>query len=151
MTDVMMEFECQHLHKSYRTGKALMTVLEDLNFRVDTQEFVSLVGPSGCGKTTLLKIIADLVPPTSGHIRFSTAADNGQPRSAVVFQEHGLLPWLSILENVAFGLEMQKVKKQERRRQAIRRPHQQPLLQQLHGLQTGDLRPRPAQRLALLV
>ncbi|MCP4400868.1 MAG: ABC transporter ATP-binding protein [bacterium] len=118
MTDVMMEFECQHLHKSYRTGKALMTVLEDLNFRVDTQEFVSLVGPSGCGKTTLLKIIADLVPPTSGHIRFSTAVDNGQPRSAMVFQEHGLLPWLSILENVAFGLEMQKVKKQERRRQA---------------------------------
>lgn len=109
-----MEFQCQQVYKVYHSRHGHVAALQDVNFTVAKEEFVSIVGPSGCGKTTLLKLIADLLPPTSGHIRFETARTNGHPRNAMVFQEHGLLPWLTVLDNVAFGLEMQGIGRQER-------------------------------------
>lgn len=92
--------------------------MEEVTFSVREREFVCIVGPSGCGKTTLLKLIAGLLEPTSGHIRFSTAPPDGRLRSALVFQEHGLYPWMTVLDNVAFGLEMRGIGRQERREAA---------------------------------
>jgi NitT/TauT family transport system ATP-binding protein len=78
------------------------------------------VGPSGCGKSTLLKILAELVAPTSGEMVLDQPSDTNQPRNALVFQEHGLFPWMSVLDNVAFGLEMRGVVKRERNEHAKR-------------------------------
>lgn len=113
-----MEFNCQHLYKTYQARDGVVSALEDVTFRVDKREFMAIVGPSGCGKTTLLKLIAGLLEPTSGHITFGTASDAGRPGTALVFQEHGLFPWLNVLDNVAFGLEMQGVGRQARHERA---------------------------------
>lgn len=113
-----MVFECIELSKSYLTRGGEVTALQDVDFTVREQEFVCIVGPSGCGKTTLLKIIAGLVEPTTGKIVFSIPQSNGHLRSAMVFQEQGLFPWMSVQDNVAFGLETQGVGLQERRQLA---------------------------------
>jgi NitT/TauT family transport system ATP-binding protein len=107
-------FECQHLSKAYETRNGVIVAVEDVSFAVDEQEFVCIVGPSGCGKTTLLKLIAGLLEPTSGQIAFGSASEEGRSRTALVFQEHGLFPWMSVLDNVAFGLTMQRVRQPER-------------------------------------
>lgn len=106
-------FACHHLGMTYETRNGHVVALDDITFGVDEREFVCLVGPSGCGKTTLLKIIAALQPPTTGEVVF-TGPVNGQPQSALVFQEHAVFPWMSVIDNVAFGLEMQGVGKRER-------------------------------------
>jgi len=113
-----MAFECQHLVKAYQTRNGVVLALEDVSFRIEEEEFVCIVGPSGCGKTTLLKLIAGLLEPTSGQILFDAEPADGRPRSALVFQDHGLFPWMTVLDNVAFGLEMQGVERQERRNRA---------------------------------
>jgi NitT/TauT family transport system ATP-binding protein len=113
-----MEFCCQHVSHGYRQRTGDLVVLRDISCTVAPQEFVSFVGPSGCGKTTLLKLIAGLLEPTDGQIVFGAMGENGRPRNALVFQDHGLLPWLTVLDNAALGLEMQGVRRRERRAQA---------------------------------
>ena len=89
--------------------------LKDLSLEFPRGQLTSLLGPSGCGKTTLLKIIAGLLAPTSGEIEV-----NGKPVSqpgpdrAFVFQDFALMPWASVLRNVAFGLELRRMGKAER-------------------------------------
>ncbi len=78
---------------------AKVIALENINLKVEEGEFVCIVGPSGCGKSTLLKIIADIVQPTKGEIEKPAGI-------AFVFQSGELLPWLSVKENVGFGLKM---------------------------------------------
>jgi NitT/TauT family transport system ATP-binding protein len=114
----LMAFACQDLYKEYQSRNNVIPALENVSFRVREQEFVCIVGPSGCGKTTLLKLIAGLLEPSSGRIVFGSELPYDQPRSALVFQEHGLFPWMSVLDNVAFGLEMQGVGRLERRDRA---------------------------------
>jgi NitT/TauT family transport system ATP-binding protein len=109
-----VRLECQQISKSYEGADGALSVLEDATFSVEDHEFVSIVGPSGCGKTTLLKLIARLIEPTSGQIAITGSATNGRPQSAMVFQDHGLFPWMSVLDNVAFGLEMHGVARTER-------------------------------------
>ena len=113
-----MELRCEKICKVYPSDNGGVRALEDLSFTVHAEEFVSIVGPSGCGKTTLLKIIAGLLAPTSGEIVFSGGGDGSRPRTALVFQEHGLFPWMPVVDNVAFGLEMQGVPRQECRGRA---------------------------------
>lgn len=89
--------------------------LEDVSFKVDRGEFVSILGPSGCGKSTLLNLVAGLERADGGLV-----LANGKPVTApgpdriVVFQEHALYPWLTVLENVAFGLKQKGIRKRER-------------------------------------
>ncbi len=109
-----MGIVCRQLCKTYPCPTGKLTVLEDMNLTVTDQEFVSLVGPSGCGKTTLLKLLAGLLTPSSGQIVFDTVSQNGHPANAMVFQDHGVFPWLTVVENVAFGLEMQGVTRRVR-------------------------------------
>ncbi|MDN5347139.1 MAG: sulfonate transport system ATP-binding protein [Clostridia bacterium] len=91
-----------------------LRVLDNVTFEVNEQEFVCLTGPSGCGKTTLLKIIAGLITPDSGRVLLY-----GRPPSVehgeigFVFQEDALFPWLTVKKNIAFGLEIQKVPREE--------------------------------------
>lgn len=109
-----MRFECQELCKSFDSSHSEISALDRVSFTADDHEFVSIVGPSGCGKTTLLKLIAGLIEPTAGRVQMSNGALRGRPRSAFVFQDHGLFPWMTVLDNVAFGLEMQGVAQGER-------------------------------------
>ena len=89
--------------------------LRDMTLEFPRGQLTSLLGPSGCGKTTLLKIIAGLLEPTSGEIMVNGKAVNGPgPDRAFVFQDFALLPWASVIRNVAFGLELRGVAKSER-------------------------------------
>ncbi len=110
-------FHCRGVRHVYRTRRGDVTSLDGVSFRVAPEEFVCIVGPSGCGKTTLLKIIAGLTKPTAGGCDYGTPAD-GHPRNGLVFQDHGVFPWMTVVDNVAFGLEMQGIGKNERRARA---------------------------------
>jgi len=89
--------------------------LRDLSLEFPRGQLTSLLGPSGCGKTTLLKIIGGLLDPTSGEVEVNGQTVTGPgPDRAFVFQNFALLPWASVLRNVAFGLEMRGVAKSER-------------------------------------
>lgn len=84
------------------------TILQDINLHIGKGEFVSLVGPSGCGKTTLLRVVAGLLPPTSGSVMCGGAAVTGPRRDvAIVFQDYGkaLLPWRTAAGNVSLAFE----------------------------------------------
>jgi NitT/TauT family transport system ATP-binding protein len=111
-------FSCHHIYKSYHTRNGVVTALEDVTFSIKDREFVCIVGPSGCGKTTLLKLIGGLLESTSGQILFSGEPPLDRPRTAMVFQEHGLFPWMTVLDNVAFGLEMRGISRPDRHDQA---------------------------------
>jgi multiple sugar transport system ATP-binding protein len=112
----MAEIEFIHIHKSYGDTPAV----RDLNLQIDEGEFVVLVGPSGCGKTTALRMVAGLEEITDGEIRIGDRVVNElAPRDrdiAMVFQNYALYPHKSVYENLAFGLRMRKVSKDEQRR-----------------------------------
>jgi NitT/TauT family transport system ATP-binding protein len=96
--------------------------LEDINVDFPRGELTSLLGPSGCGKTTTLKIIAGLLPPTEGEVFIDGRPVKGPgPERAFVFQDFALLPWRNVLSNVAFGLELRGVGKEEREEIARRK------------------------------
>ena len=86
------------------TGRPVR-VLERVNFQVDQGEFVCLVGPSGCGKSTMLNILGGFLKETRGEVRVEGAPVNGPDAGRIfVFQENGVFPWLTVEENVGFGL-----------------------------------------------
>ncbi|MGH9382714.1 MAG: ABC transporter ATP-binding protein [Vicinamibacterales bacterium] len=113
-----MQFTCHRLSKIYRNLNATIEAVHDVSFRVEEGEFVCVIGSSGCGKTTLVKLIAGLLKPTSGYVHFDREPDTGRPRTALVFQEHGLFPWMTVVDNVAFGLQMAGVERKARRERA---------------------------------
>jgi NitT/TauT family transport system ATP-binding protein len=98
-----------------------LVALSDLNLDITPGEFLCIVGPSGCGKSTLLNLIAGLGFPTSGEVQVDNQRVTGPGTDRVViFQEHGLFPWLTVGQNVEFGLRMQGVGRRERRERADR-------------------------------
>jgi NitT/TauT family transport system ATP-binding protein len=102
---------------SYRTNDgSRLLALDNINLQVKAGEFLCIVGPSGCGKSTLLHLIAGLQPATSGQV----LVDNKQVEGAgtdriLIFQELGLFPWLTVGENVEFGMKMKGIARAERR------------------------------------
>jgi NitT/TauT family transport system ATP-binding protein len=102
---------------SYRTqsGERLQA-LEGINLDVRPGEFLCIVGPSGCGKSTLLHLIAGLQAPTSGQILVDGTPIEGPGTDRImIFQDHGLFPWLTVAQNVEFGMKMKGLPKAERR------------------------------------
>ncbi|HZO94204.1 MAG TPA: ABC transporter ATP-binding protein [Candidatus Baltobacteraceae bacterium] len=92
---------------AYREGARDVRVLEDFSLSVADGEFVSVIGPSGCGKTTLLNIVAGFVAPESGTVTLDGAPLGPPgPDRGMVFQEYGVFPWLSVRDNIAFGLRL---------------------------------------------
>ncbi len=112
--------EVANLTKSYRSRDGqTVTALSNLSVTIREGEILTVIGPSGCGKTTLLRIIAGLVPFESGEVRVSgRPVDRPGPDRAVVFQNFALLPWKTALDNIAFGLELQRVSVEARRERA---------------------------------
>jgi NitT/TauT family transport system ATP-binding protein len=101
-----MSLHVRGLSKAYAGRTGDVSALQEVTFSVADREFVCIVGPSGCGKSTLLKVLAGLLEPDAGTVVADPEPDNGRPQNALVFQEHGLFPWLTVLGNVAFGLRM---------------------------------------------
>ncbi|HEX3469512.1 MAG TPA: ABC transporter ATP-binding protein [Candidatus Elarobacter sp.] len=92
---------------SYQDRDRTIEVLRDFSLGVAEGEFVSIVGPSGCGKTTLLNIVAGFVIPRSGNVLLDGRPIGGPGSDrGMVFQEYGVFPWLSVRENIAFGLRL---------------------------------------------
>ncbi|MDB9825332.1 ABC transporter ATP-binding protein [Alphaproteobacteria bacterium] len=101
----------KNIYKNYGVTEAL----RDLSLDFPKGQLTSLLGPSGCGKTTLLKIIAGLLPATQGEVFVNgSLVTKPGPDRAFVFQDFALMPWASVLRNVAFGLELRGVNKNER-------------------------------------
>jgi NitT/TauT family transport system ATP-binding protein len=96
-------------------------VLKNVNLSINKNEFISIVGPSGCGKSTLLRIMMGLDSYTSGEVLFKGEDAKGHvnPYMAMVFQSFGLFPWLTVLENVEFGLESLHISKEQRRQKSL--------------------------------
>ena len=105
-----MSIEIKNINKSFESKKTdKLSVLEDINLTINDGELICLLGPSGCGKTTLLRLIAGLDQPSSGEIIANgDKVDKPSGDRAVIFQQYSLFPWLTVLQNVTFGLEMTK-------------------------------------------
>ncbi len=96
----------EKLHKSYHVRTGEVTALQNINLCVEEGEFISIVGSSGCGKSTLLRIIAGLENGFEGSVRLGDRRISGPGLDrGMVFQEHRLLPWMTVEENVSFGLK----------------------------------------------
>lgn len=111
-----MSLELKNISKRFEKDEN--AILEDINLTIDKGAFVSIVGKSGCGKSTLLNLVAGLEHPTTGEILLNgkRVTKPGADR-CVMFQEHGLFPWLNVIDNVKFGMQMNgfsKTQQQER-------------------------------------
>jgi NitT/TauT family transport system ATP-binding protein len=114
--------------KIYSTGTQVVTALEPVNLEIREGEFVVFFGPSGCGKSTLLNIIAGFEDVSEGEITLDGKPVEGPHYDRLMmFQEHGLFPWLNVIQNVMFGL-----KRQFRFKPRARRAHARQFLQLVH-------------------
>lgn len=99
-------FEINSLKKTFHINGSSRKVLDGVNFSVNKGEMICILGRSGCGKSTILKILAGFLPPSSGEILLNgTPVTDPGPDRCVVFQEDTLFPWLTVKENIAFGLK----------------------------------------------
>lgn len=109
-----MKIELQNINKSYKNNTP---VLKDISLTIEDSEMMVILGPSGCGKTTLLRIIAGLINIDSGDILFNGVSIKSIPaqkrNTAMVFQNYALFPHLNVFDNIAFGLKIRKISRNE--------------------------------------
>ena len=110
---------CVDVSYVYPTRSGSTTALADVSIELRPDELTCLVGPSGCGKSTLLKLFAGLLRPTSGRIEVDVTSDVERLDRALVFQDHGVFPWMTVVDNVGFGLEFRRLPRAETRRRAL--------------------------------
>ena len=102
-----------------RKGRGVIA-LRDIHLSVARNEFLVIIGPSGCGKSTIINMIAGFDRPTQGRILHEGEMISGpSPQRAVVFQDHSLFPWMSVLENIEFGLRSNGTTASERRKRSL--------------------------------
>ncbi len=113
----MAAISLKNITKTYGTGKAAVPVIHGVNAEIQDGEFIVIVGPSGCGKSTLLRMVAGLEEITGGELRIGPrVVNNLEPAKrdiAMVFQNYALYPHMSVFENMAYGLKIAKVAKDE--------------------------------------
>lgn len=118
------------------------STLQHINLEIQTGEFVCIVGKSGCGKSTLLNLAAGLLTPSSGRILMDGKEVNGPgAERTVMFQEHALYPWLTVRENVEFGMKLSGVSKETR----LEKSNYFLKMVHLHGYEDSDCRQSPRQ------
>ncbi len=104
----------------FETERGLLRVVDDVSFTIDEGEFICVVGPSGCGKTTLMNIVAGFVQPSHGRVMLDGQPVQGPGRDrGVIFQEYGVFPWLTVEQNIMFGLKLASSKTAESERDAV--------------------------------
>src|SRR6202166_3667235 len=107
--------DVQRVSKRFVTSERVITAVEDVSFSIAPGEFVSIIGPSGCGKSTLFNIVGGLVGDYEGRVTVAGDVVRGtHPAIGMVFQEESTFPWRTVVENVAFPLEIQGMPKQKR-------------------------------------
>ena len=123
-----------HIDKIFTRGAASTEVLKDINLTIKKGEYVSIIGHSGCGKSTLLNIIAGLTNATTGGVLLENREVNSPgPDRAVVFQNHSLLPWLTVYENVRLGVDKVFAKTKKRAERDAWVMHNLNLVQMAHA------------------
>ena len=114
----MSDLVSQNLNMIFKTPKGeTVHALKDLNFTLRKGELLTVLGPSGCGKTTLLNITAGFIKPTSGSITLNNKEIDGPGvERGMVFQQGALFEWLTVAENVDFGLRMKKIQLKQQKK-----------------------------------
>jgi NitT/TauT family transport system ATP-binding protein len=91
----------------FSTPKGRLRVVDDISYDINDGDFIAVIGPSGCGKTTMMSMLAGFQRPTSGQVLFDGHPVTGPgPERGVIFQEYGVFPWLTVKDNIAFGLKL---------------------------------------------
>jgi NitT/TauT family transport system ATP-binding protein len=112
--------ELEGVSKVFGNGPNMVQALGPINFAIESGSFVSVVGPSGCGKSTLLRLMAGLEQPTVGELRRYGAALKGPSRDVgIIFQDHVLFPWATVLENVLLPADVLSLPKAPARKRAL--------------------------------
>jgi nitrate/nitrite transport system ATP-binding protein len=126
--------QIDHLSKTFARGSQVTEVLHDITLTVEKGEYVSIIGHSGCGKSTLLNIVAGLVPSTTGGVLLENREVNDPgPDRAVVFQNHSLLPWLTVYDNVRLAVDKVFAAKKSRAERHDWTMHNLDLVQMSHA------------------
>lgn len=119
LDSVEPKLQVSNLSKSFakiKGSRQQLLVLDDINLDIYPHEFTCIVGSSGCGKSTLLNIIAGLLPPSSGKVTLDGTELLGPGANrGMVFQNYTLFPWLTVAQNIGFGLKLKRISKAERR------------------------------------
>jgi NitT/TauT family transport system ATP-binding protein len=109
-----------HVALEFPGPKGAIRVVDDVSYEIEQGEFVSIIGPSGCGKTTMMNMVAGFVTPTAGTVKVNGEIVRGPgPDRGVIFQEYGVFPWLSVRDNIAFGLKLRANRVSEAKRNEI--------------------------------
>jgi NitT/TauT family transport system ATP-binding protein len=136
--------------KRFQTGSSTVTALDNVSLSVQEQEIVTLVGASGCGKSTLLNLIAGFDTPTVGNVLVDGQPVKGPgPDRGVVFQQTALFPWLSVEDNIAFGLSLRANRRNGDRRQIVERMLQRTGLSAFRQRRPAELSGGMRQRAAI--
>lgn len=112
--------EIKNLSKVFVSeSKKEVLALKNIDLTIEDQEFICIIGPSGSGKSTLLRLMEGLIVPTEGSVKvLGKKVEKPVDQASMVFQEYSLMPWRNVIDNVSFGLEIRKVKKEERYKRA---------------------------------
>jgi len=102
------------LSKTFKSKNGSFTALDNISLNIGKGEFCVIVGPSGCGKTTLLRILAGLEKESGGSVEIVSDPGSNKPLNSMVFQEASVFPWMTVRQNVEYGLRMRNVDKQMR-------------------------------------
>jgi NitT/TauT family transport system ATP-binding protein len=107
MTDKISRAQFDHVSLTFDTPKGSLKVVEDVSYEINDGDFIAVIGPSGCGKTTMMSMLAGFQKPTTGSVLFDGNPVKGPgPERGVIFQEYGVFPWLTVRQNIAFGLQL---------------------------------------------